>query len=151
MTKSLEDYLEEIHVLIRETGAARVRDVANGLNVKMPSVVKALAELKKLGLVRQKPYGNIELTEKGGRVASFVLGRHVVLKAFLQKLGVSERIAEKDACLMEHILSAETMERVQEFLGDELPKRSPTILAAEVPSVVSARKKISTNKNGKKK
>ena len=151
MTKALEDYLEEIHVLIREAGAARVRDVANGLNVKMPSVVKAIAELKKLGLVTQEPYGNIELTEKGCRVASHVLGRHVVLKAFLQKLGVSERIAEKDACLMEHILSAETMERVQEFLGGELPKRSPTILSAEVPSVVSARKKISTNKNGRKK
>ena len=25
---------------------------------------------------------------------------------------------EKDACLMEHILSAETMERIQDFLGD---------------------------------
>ena len=150
MTKSLEDYLEEIHVLIRETGAARVRDVANGLNVKMPSVVKALAELKKLGLVRQKPYGNIELTEKGGRVASFVLGRHVVLKAFLQKLGVSERNAEKDACLMEHILSAETMERVQEFLGDALPRRTVTerVVAAQP---AASKKKISNNMNGKKK
>ena len=151
MTQSLEDYLEAVYMLISEDRPAQVRDVAKMLSVKMPSVVKAIHELKRLGLVVQQPYANIELTEKGGRVASFVLGRHVVLKAFLQKLGVSERIAEKDACLMEHILSAETMERVQEFLGGELPKRSPTILAAEVPSVVSARKKISTNKNGKKK
>ena len=67
----------------------------------------------------QEPYGNIELTEKGVRVASFVLGRHTVLKAFLLKLGVGERNAEKDACLMEHILSAETMERVQDFLGQK--------------------------------
>ena len=119
MTKSLEDYLEEIHVLIRDTGAARVRDVAGGLNVKMPSVVKAIAELKKLELVTQEPYGNIELTEKGARVASLVLGRHVVLKAFLLKLGVREDTAEKDACLMEHILSAETMERMQEFLDNK--------------------------------
>ena len=41
MTKSLEDYLEEIHVLILEKGRARVRDVAQDLHVKMPSVVKA--------------------------------------------------------------------------------------------------------------
>lgn len=116
MTKSLEDYLEEVHVLIRERGEARVRDVALALHVKMPSVVKAIGELKKLGLVNQEPYGNIELTEKGARVASLVLGRHTQIKAFLLKLGVSERIAEKDACLMEHILSAETMERMQEFL-----------------------------------
>ena len=39
MTKSLEDYLEEIHVLIQQKGRARVRDVAQDLHVKMPSVV----------------------------------------------------------------------------------------------------------------
>ena len=141
MTKSLEDYLEAIHVLIRETGAARVRDVAHELNVKMPSVVKAIVELKKLELVEQEPYGNIELTEKGARVASLVLRRHVVLKAFLLKLGVSEAIAERDACSMEHILSAETMERVHEFLGDEALVRAP-----------ARTKKTSTQKkNGNKK
>lgn len=117
MTKSLEDYLEGIHVLIRERGAARVRDVALALNVKMPSVVKAIGELKKLELATQEPYGNIELTEKGARVAALVLSRHRQIKAFLLKLGVSERNAEKDACLMEHILSAETMEKMQEFVG----------------------------------
>ena len=116
MTKSLEDYLEEIHVLIHAKGAARVRDVALALHVKMPSVVKAIGELKKLGLASQEPYGNIELTAEGARVAAQVLGRHTRIKAFLVKLGVSEANAEKDACLMEHILSAETMERMQEFL-----------------------------------
>jgi len=116
MTKSLEDYLEEIHVLIRDKGAARVRDVALALHVKMPSVVKAISELKKLGLATQEPYGNIELTEEGARTAAQVLGRHTQIKAFLLKLGVGEANAEKDACLMEHILSAETMEKMQEFL-----------------------------------
>ena len=119
MTKSLEDYLEEIHVLIRDKGAARVRDVALALHGKMPSVVKAISELKKLGLATQEPYGNIELTEEGARTAAQVLGRHTQIKAFLLKLGVGEANAEKDACLMEHILSAETMERMQEFLDNK--------------------------------
>ena len=126
MTKSLEDYLEEIHVLIHAKGAARVRDVALALHVMMPSVVKAIGELKKLGLATQEPYGNIELTEKGARVAAHVLGRHKVLKAFLLKLGVCDETAEKDACLMEHILSAETMERVQDFLGKNATARTKT-------------------------
>ena len=117
MTKSLEDYIETIYVLIKEKGAARVRDVAADLHVKMPSVVKAMAELKKLKLVIQEPYGDIELTAKGRKVATGVLTRHTILKAFLLKLGVGEANAEKDACLMEHILSAETMERVREFLN----------------------------------
>ena len=119
MTKSLEDYLEEIHVLIRDKGQARVRDVALALHVKMPSVVKAIGELKKLGLATQEPYGNIELTEEGARAAAQVLGRHTQIKAFLVKLGVSEANAEKDACLMEHVVSAETMERMQEFLDNK--------------------------------
>ncbi len=122
MTKSLEDYVEEIYVLIRSKGRARVRDVAEQLHVKMPSVVKAISELKKLELVAQEPYGDIELTEKGRRVAAFVLGRHNVLKAFLVKLGVSLETSERDACLMEHILSAETMDRIRDFLGEDLPE-----------------------------
>ena len=118
MTKSLEDYIEAIYVLIRKEGAARVRDVAAELHVKMPSVVKAMAELKKLELVTQEPYGDIELTAKGRRVANSVLTRHTILKAFLLKLGVTENVADNDACLMEHILSAQTMDRIRDFLGD---------------------------------
>ena len=106
MTKSAEDYIEMIHVLIQDKGRARVRDVAMSLNVKMPSVVKAISELKKLELVTQEPYGDIELTEKGRRCATLILGRHTLLKAFLEKLGVSAKTADKDACLMEHFLSA---------------------------------------------
>ena len=31
------------------------------------------------------------------------------------KLGVSRRNADKDACLMEHILSAETIDRIRSY------------------------------------
>ena len=128
MTKSLEDYLEEIHVLILEKGRARVRDVAQDLHVKMPSVVKAITELKKLELVNQEPYGDIELTAKGRKLAANVLGRHKLLKAFLVKLNVPDATADKDACLMEHILSATTLDRIREFVEG-------------APNKVSAKKK----------
>ena len=42
MTQSLEDYLEAIYILVKEKKVACVRDVAKTLNVKMPSVVKAI-------------------------------------------------------------------------------------------------------------
>jgi len=116
MTKSLEDYLEEIHVLIQQKGRARVRDVAQDLHVKMPSVVKAITELKKLELVNQEPYGDIELTVKGRKLAANVLGRHKLIKAFLLKLNVPDEVADKDACLMEHILSATTLDRIRAFV-----------------------------------
>lgn len=118
MTQSLEDYLESIYVLIAESRPAQVRDVAKMLSVKMPSVVKAIRELKKLELVTQEPYANIELTEKGRRVARQVLRRHTLLRSFLMKLGVSRSIADRDACLMEHILSAETLDRIRTYMKD---------------------------------
>ena len=115
MTQSLEDYLEAVYMLISENRSAQVRDVARMLAVKMPSVVKAIRELKKLGLVTQEPYSAIELTAKGSRVAKLVLNRHKLIRSFLMKLGVSRRNADKDACLMEHILSAETIDRIRSY------------------------------------
>jgi DtxR family Mn-dependent transcriptional regulator len=115
MSQSLEDYLEAVYMLIADGKPAQVRDVAKTLSVKMPSVVKAIHELKRLGLVTQEPYANIELTEKGRRMASHVLNRHMLLKSFLTKLGVDAETADRDACLMEHILSPETFEKIRIF------------------------------------
>ena len=122
MTKSLEDYIEVVYVLIHEKRRARVRDIATALKVKMPSVVKALTELKKLALVTQEPYGDVELTAKGRRIATIILNRHRKIRDFLMKIGVSRRIADKDACLMEHILSAETMDKISDYLKKGPPK-----------------------------
>jgi DtxR family Mn-dependent transcriptional regulator len=119
MTQSLEDYIEAIYLLIADGGQAQVRDVARLLSVKMPSVVKAIHELKKLGLATQKPYANIELTEKGRKAAELVRSRHMLLKSFLMKLGVGEDTADKDACMMEHILSAETLEKIRVYTEEK--------------------------------
>lgn len=116
LSQSLEDYLEMVHMLRLANGIARVKDIAAALTVKMPSVAKAVLELKKLGLVTQEPYSGVELTEEGQRVAAMILNRHILLKGFLIRLGVSEAIADKDACSMEHILSAETLSKIEEFM-----------------------------------
>ena len=120
MTQSLEDYLEAIYMRIAEGRPAQVRDVARMLSVKMPSVVKAVRELKKLELVTQEPYAAIELTPKGERLARHVLGRHTLIRAFLMKLGVTRKNADRDACLMEHILSAETLDKIRLYTERKL-------------------------------
>ena len=131
MTKSLEDYIEVVYVLIQEKRRARVRDIATTLKVKMPSVVKGISELKKLGLVAQEPYGDVELTAKGRRIATMILNRHNKIREFLMRLGVSRRIADKDACLMEHILSAETMDKISDYLKKGPPKVEPSQTGAQ--------------------
>jgi DtxR family Mn-dependent transcriptional regulator len=119
----LEDYLETIFLLAQANGRTRVRDVAAALHVKMPSVIKAILELKKLGFVVQEPYGAVELTEAGQAAAGQILGRHTLLKEFLCLLKVDDETAEKDACTMEHILSAETLARIADFVKSRNRKR----------------------------
>lgn len=116
ITQSLEDYLETIYLLIKDSGTACVRDVAKSLGVKMPSVVKAIHELKSLELVIQEPYSSIELTKKGERLAKSVLSRHELLKTFLESFGISSKTADQDACRMEHILSAETLDKIRIYI-----------------------------------
>ena len=115
MTQSLEDYLETVYLIILDGRVAQVRDIAHALGVKMPSVVKAIRELMRLELAVHEPYGGVDLTAKGRRVAKSILGRHTLLREFLVKLGVGEKMANRDACLMEHIVSAETLERISIF------------------------------------
>jgi DtxR family Mn-dependent transcriptional regulator len=123
MTNSLEDYLETIYLLVQTNGHARVRDVAHALHVKMPSVIKAVLELKKHGHVTQEPYGSVNLTESGTRAASEILSRHTLLKEFLMLLKITEETAEKDACVMEHFLSPETLARITEFVKSHKRKK----------------------------
>ena len=117
MTQSLEDYLEAIFNLASDAKGASVCGVASRLGVKMPSVVKAVHDLKRMGLVLQRPYGPIELTPEGLKLARDVQKRHVLCRSFLEKLGVSVQNADRDACLMEHILSAETLDRIRAYMG----------------------------------
>jgi DtxR family Mn-dependent transcriptional regulator len=124
MTQSLEDYLETVYVLIKNGSSAGVRAVADTIGVKMPSVVKAVHELKKMELVTQEPYQSIKLTEKGVRVAKLVLNRHNLIKNFLISLGVSKKTADKDACLMEHILSAETLDKIKAYTENKKKKKN---------------------------
>lgn len=119
MTKSLEDYLEAIHRQIKESGSARVVDIARTLGVKMPSVNNAVKELAKLGYVEYERYQDIRITDKGLRRAASIFRRHTLLKDFLMSLGVSAGTAERDACAMEHILSEETMEKFKDQMRAE--------------------------------
>ncbi len=122
LSQSLEDYLEMVHILCLENkGCAHVKDIAERLSVKMPSVNKAMNELKKYDLVIQEPYTGISLTANGKKAAARILARHFLLKSLLIKLGVNEKNANEDACKMEHILSQESLDCIDQFVhGKEL-------------------------------
>lgn len=120
LSRASEDYLEAIYRISLEGSAdAPVRsvDVAEQLGVSKASVNKALSALKEAGMVEQSRYGRVSLTEDGRRYAALVWRSHRALRTFLQSdLGVSPETADEEACLMEHVLSADTMVRLISYL-----------------------------------
>lgn len=114
-----EDYLEMIVILANESGGpVRSVDLARRLDVSKPSVNKAVSTLKGAGLVTQRPYGDVMLTDEGRRYGEAVLQRHHVLSRFLtNELGVDPEVADEEACLMEHAISDSTLEKWEAYLA----------------------------------
>ena len=113
----MEDYLETIAFLKKQKGEARVKDIGLIMKVKKPSVTGALNWLAKSGLVIHEPYGSVELTFEGRRLARKIQKKHNILTKFLsQVLKLDSRIAVEDACRMEHAISPETLERIEELI-----------------------------------
>lgn len=104
-----EDYAEAIADLMETTGEARVVDLAQRLGVSHVTVNRTIARLQRDGLVKSQPYRAIFLTDKGRRIAMASKKRHELVVAFLISLGVSEKIARRDAEGMEHHVSRETL------------------------------------------
>jgi DtxR family Mn-dependent transcriptional regulator len=81
------------------------------------SVNQTINKLVEMGYVEHETYGPVMLTETGKKIAIKIKERHKKLRKFLiEVLGVKADIAENDACLMEHVVSPETMDRLTEFL-----------------------------------
>ena len=113
VSMSHEDYLEAI-VMLGGTEDVPVRsvDIAHKLDVSKASVNKAIATLKESGYVVQPYYGDITLTAEGLAYGKSVLERHQLLTDFMHKaLGIPSERAEDEACLMEHAISDESLEK----------------------------------------
>lgn len=121
LTKASEDYLEAIYRLSLHDqvadGTVRSVDVAEQLGVSKASVNKALSTLKETGMVEQSRYGRVTLTSRGRDYAALVWRAHRALRLFLETdLGVDPDVADREACLMEHVLSEDTMGRLIGYL-----------------------------------
>jgi len=117
LTASQEDYLETLLVLMGETGAARVRDIAKCMQVAKSSVTVALRSLAKRNMVHYEPYELVTLSEQGQVLAERIRRRHRTLSDFLTGvLDVDEKIAEANACRIEHAVGDLVMGRLSCFL-----------------------------------
>ncbi|MBN1142331.1 MAG: metal-dependent transcriptional regulator [Deltaproteobacteria bacterium] len=129
LTHSAQDYLEAIFLLADRQGLTRVKEVADRLDVKKPSVVSAIKALQKKGLVVHQHYGCLELTSEGEELAKDIHRRHQVLFRFLHHiLGVKAETAETDACRLEHHISPQTLALLIKFVEftETYPERDKT-------------------------
>ncbi len=112
----MQDMLEAILRLNEEKGAARVRDLAELLQVHKSTVTAALKHLAREGLVQYSPYERVVLEPAGRAVAERVSGDHAVFARFLSDiLLLDEKTADADACRLEHAAGPETIDRLRQF------------------------------------
>ena len=106
--ESGEMYLEAIFVLSKKSNGVHAIDVGEYMGFSKPSVSRALSILKKKNLIIVDSDSHIFLTDEGKIIAEKIYERHVTIKEYLIRLGVSNKVADADACKIEHVLSDET-------------------------------------------
>jgi DtxR family Mn-dependent transcriptional regulator len=121
-----EQYIETIDDVQRGKGYAKVIDVAQALDVGLPTVTEMFGKLSEAGLINYEKYSGVTLTGEGQAMADSLAEKHETLKEFLTILGVPEEVADEDACTMEHSVSGETLDRLTAFVSFvNLPEEGP--------------------------
>ncbi len=117
LTQSLERYLSAIFKIVQMNSAARVKDVAQKLNIGMASTSEAIKALTKKGYINYVPYGIITMTAKGKKVISEKNKRHSIICNFLEKcLLMEQEEIEEAADDIEFSMSEKVLDRFVEYL-----------------------------------
>ncbi|MDZ4723554.1 MAG: metal-dependent transcriptional regulator [candidate division Zixibacteria bacterium] len=119
LTAAQQDYLETIYRMERANNVdnVRVTDIAAELGTRLPTVTRTVTKLTQLGLLRHDHRQEVDLTAAGRKIAQDVVHRHDDLVCFFTDiLGLSPKLAEIDACQIEHGISAKTAQRLHEFI-----------------------------------
>ena len=113
LTPAMEDYLEAILMIKQQHGYVRCVDVAEQLGVKKPSISRAVKELTKSGHLVKNADGTLSLTELGLQLVEQIYEKHRFFTEQLIAAGVDPKIAEQDACGIEHAVSAESFQKLK--------------------------------------
>lgn len=118
--------METILILSKKKPVVRSVDIAVELGFSKPSVSVAVKNMKAQGLITVTPEGYIYLTPTGLQIAGSVYERHQILTGFLIRIGVSEKVAEEDACRIEHIISEETFGAIKNIAAVTMITDAPS-------------------------
>jgi Mn-dependent DtxR family transcriptional regulator len=124
-TPSMEDYIEQIYLLIEEKGYARVSDIAENLSVHPSSVTKMVQKLDQEKYLIYEKYRGLVLTANGKKVGKRLVYRHELLEQMLRLIGVKEENIYQDVEGIEHHLSWNAIDRIGDLVEffEESPDR----------------------------
>jgi Mn-dependent DtxR family transcriptional regulator len=115
-TPSMEDYIEQIYLLIEDKGYARVSDIAEALAVHPSSVTKMVQKLDKDKYLIYEKYRGLVLTTKGKKIGKRLVYRHDLLEQFMRVIGVEEERIYNDVEGIEHHLSWNAIDRIGDLV-----------------------------------
>lgn len=119
-----ENYLKAIFKLSKGKTEVSTNAVAAEMDTKASSVTDMLKKLADKKLVNYAPYKGVNLTETGKQIAISIVRKHRLWEVFLvDKLDFKWDEVHDIAEQLEHIQSAELVERLDQFL--ENPKYDP--------------------------
>ena len=118
--ESAEDYLETILMLSKKLPVVRSIDIANEMGYKKSSVSIAMKNLREAEHIRVTKEGYIYLTDSGKEIAEMIYERHQILSSWLIKPGVDKKVAEEDACRIEHDISKESFNAIKKAISAQL-------------------------------
>lgn len=119
LTFTMENYLEAIYELSPDGTGARVSDIAARLGVTKASTNSAMSTLSEKGLIVNEKYKEVYLTPEGLKLAQLTAKKHHVIQQFLVKvLHVEPEIASEDACAIEHVISSQSVNSMEQYLEE---------------------------------
>ncbi len=118
--ESGENYLEAILMISREKENVHAIDIVNNLGFSKPSVSIMLKKLKDEKYIDIDEKQNITLLPEGLKIAEKILERHEILTDILEYLGIDPKIAEDDACKIEHDLSDVTFDAIKKMYEEKI-------------------------------
>ena len=125
LSSTEENYIKAIFHL-GEDGDESIstNEIAKNVNATAASVTDMIKKLKQKKLVTYEKYHGVRLTREGEKIAKGVVRKHRLWEVFLvEKLGYSWDKIHDIAEQLEHIHSAELIDKLDKFLG--FPKVDP--------------------------
>src|SRR3979411_3495090 len=115
----VEECLEAIYTLADENGHVVSARLAEFLSFSAPAVSEMVHRLERDGLVTLDGHKEVHLTKAGKSQADSVVRRHRLAERFLvEVLGFEWWKTHEEAERLEHAMSPEMEQRIQNVLGD---------------------------------